>query len=161
MKKTAASLSTNSPFYVLMLLAFLTFVPVRSHANVYATNIRLNGGLTNIVVTGGTDIAITFSLNESATLGLTLNINSGATTVRTIALTYPGAGTLQGSNYVVWDGRNNSSNIVAGTYSVSISAATAGYTNWTQTSSETNDIGYHVWAPRGLAVNRNTNSPYY
>jgi hypothetical protein len=161
MKKVAASLSTNSLLNVLAFLTFLTLVPARSHANVYATNIRLNGGLTNIVVTGGTGVAITYSLNESATLGLTINLNSGATTVRTIALTYPGPGTLQGSNYIVWDGLNNSSNLVSGTYSVSITTASSGFTNWTQTSSETNDLGYHVWAPRGIAVNRNTNSPYY
>jgi hypothetical protein len=161
MKKVAASLSTNSLFNVLTFLTLLTFIPVRSHANVYATNIRLNGGLTNIVVTGGAGVAITYSLNESATLGLTISLNSGATTARTIALTYPGPGTLQGSNYIVWDGLNNSSNLVGGTYSVSITAASSGFTNWTQTSSETNDLGYHVWAPRGIAVNRNTNSPYY
>lgn len=158
MKKIAASLSTNSLFNVLTLL---TLFPVRSHANVYATNIRLNGGLTNIVVPGGANVAITYSLNESATLGVMININSGATTVRTITLTYPDPGTVQGSNYVVWDGRNDSSNFVGGVYSVSITAASSGYTNWTQTSSETNDFEYHVWEPRGIAVNRNTNSPYY
>jgi hypothetical protein len=69
---------------------------------------------------------------------------------------------LQGTNSVVWDGLNNASNAVpGGIYSVSITAASSGYTNWTQTSSETNDFEYHVWEPRGITVNRNTNSPYY
>jgi hypothetical protein len=142
-------------------LVALLIGPATARANVYATNIRLNGGLTNIVVPAGTNVAITYSLNEPATLGLTININSGATTVRTIALSSPAPGTLQGSNYVVWDGRNNANNFVGGVYSISINAASSGYTNWTQTSSETNDIEYHVWEPRGIAVNRNTNSPYY
>jgi hypothetical protein len=161
MKKIAASLSTNSLFNVLTLLTLLTLIPTRSQANVYATNIRFNGGLTNIVIPAGTNVAITYSLNENATLGVTININAGATTVRTITLTSPGPGTLQGSNYVVWDGRNNSSSLVGGLFSVSITAASSGYTNWTQTSPETNDFEYHVWEPRGIAVNRNTNSPYY
>ena len=171
MKKTAALLSTlfNAftlqrfhAFTLLTLLTLLTLFPARAHANVYATNIRLNGGLTNIVVPAVTNLTISYSLNEPATLGVTININSGATTVRTFTLTNPGPGTLQGSNYVIWDGRNNSSNIVGGgLYSVSITAASSGYTNWTQTSSETNDFEYHVWDPRGIAVNRNTNSPYY
>lgn len=146
--------------YCFFLVALLVG-PVTAHANVYATNIRLNGGVTNIVVPAGTNVAITYSLNEPATLGLTININSGATTVRTIALSSPAPGTLQGSNYVVWDGRNNGGNIVGGVFSISITAASSGYTDWTQTSSETNDVEYHVWEPRGIAVNRNTNSPYY
>src|SRR5262245_30148630 len=142
-------------------LALLLLGSTKAHANVYATNIRFNGGLTNIAVPPGTNVAITYSLNENATLGVTININSGATTVRTIPLTSLSPGTLQGSNYVVWDGRNNSSNIVGGVFSVSITAASGGYTNWVQTSPETNDFEYHVWEPRGIAVNRNTNSPYY
>jgi hypothetical protein len=143
-------------------VTLLTLLPPRSHANVYATNIRLNGGLTNVVASTVTNLVISYSLNEPATLGVTLNINSGAATVRTFTLTNPGPGTLQGSNYVVWDGRNNSSNPVpGGLYSISITAASSGYTNWTQTSSETNNFEYHVWDPQGIAVNRNTNSPYY
>jgi hypothetical protein len=153
---------TLQRFNAFTLLTLLTLLPARpSHANVYATNIRLNGGVTNVVVPGGTNVAITYSLNEPATLGVTININSGVSTVRTFSLVYPAPGTLQGSNYIVWDGRNNSGNIVGGLYSVSITAASSGYTNWTQTSSEANDVQYHVWEPRGIAVNRNTNSPYY
>jgi hypothetical protein len=147
---------------LLTLFTLLTLFPYRSHANVYATNIRLNGGITNIVIPAGTNMAIGYALNEPATLGVTINISSGATTVRTFTLASPDPGTSQGSNYVVWDGRNNASNTVpGGVYSVSITAASSGYTNWTETSSETNDFEYHVWEPRGIAVNRNTNSPYY
>jgi hypothetical protein len=183
MKKIAASLTTplintslqrgvfgsegrrnrfNGLRHVLMLLMLLALFPARSHANVYATNIRLNGGVTNIVVPGGTNVAITYSLNEPATLGVTININSGATTVRTFNFASPATGTSQGSNYVVWDGRDNANNLVAGgVYSISITAVSSGYTNWTQTSSESNNFEYHIWEPRGIAVNRNTNSPYY
>jgi hypothetical protein len=152
----------NGLLHVLAVLTFLTLLPARSHANVYATNIRLNGGVTNIVAPGGTNVLISYSLNESATLGVTINISSGTTIVRTFTLASPAPGTLQGSNYVIWDGRNNANNPVAGgVYSISITAGSSGYTSWAQTSSETNDVEYHVWEPRGIAVNRNTNSPYY
>jgi hypothetical protein len=152
------SLAANA----VLLLAALLLSPRSAQANVYATNIRLNSGFTNIVTPAVTNLAISYILNEPATLGVSININSGTATVRTITLTNPGPGTLQGSNYVVWDGRNNSSNAVSGgLYSVSITAASSGYTNWTETSSETNDVYYRVWGPRGIAVNRNTNSPYY
>lgn len=143
-------------------LLIIALAPATSRANVYATNIRLNGGLTNIAIPAGTNLTISYTLNEPAILGVSININSGATTVRTISLANPGPGTLQGTNSVAWDGRNNSSNPVAGgVYSVSITAASSGYTNWTQTTSETNDFEFHVWEPRGIAVNKNTNSPYY
>lgn len=146
----------------LTLLTCLTLLPARSHANVYPTNIRLNGGATNIVASSVTNVGISYILNEPATLGVAINISSGADIVRTITLTNPAPGTLQGSNYVVWDGLNNASNPVGGgVYSVSITAASSGYTNWTQISSESNDVEYEVWLPRGIAVNRNTNSPYY
>jgi hypothetical protein len=142
-------------------LALFLFGSAKAHANVYATNIRLNGGATNVVVPSVTNLAITYILNEPATLGVTININSGASPVRTIALTSPGPGTLQGSNYVAWDGRDNASNPVpGGLYTVSIVAGSSGYTNWTETSSETN-VQYQVESPRGIAVNRNTSSPYY
>lgn len=145
-----------------LLLTLLPLLPLRSHANVYATNVRLNGGVTNIVAAAVTNLGISYTLNEPATLGIAININSGATSVRTITLTNPGPGTLQGSNYVAWDGRNNASNSVpGGTYSVSLTAASSGYTNWTQTSSDNNNFEYRVWFPKGIAVNRNTNSPYY
>lgn len=174
MNRFPASLSSLIPFIntflcsmrsfaaTLLFLASLLLGSAKAHANVYATNIRLNGGFTNIVVPAATNLAITYTLNEPATLGVTININSGATPVRTISLASPNPGTLQGSNYVAWDGLDNSSNPVSGgLYSVSITAASSGYTNWTQTSSETNDVEYHVWEPRGIAVNRNASSPYY
>lgn len=146
----------------LTVLTCLALLPIHSHANVYPTNIRLNGGVTNIVASSVTNVGISYTLNEPALLGVTININSGAGTVRTIALASPAPGTLQGSNYVVWDGRNDANNPVGGgIYSVSITAASSGYTNWTQTSSDTNNLEYEVWLPRGIAVNRNTNSPYY
>ena len=70
-------------------------------------------------------------------------------------------GALRGANTVTWDGKNNAGSPVAGgDYSCSITAAAAGYTVWTQTTSDTNS-GNQIWQPWGLAVNQNTNSFYY
>ena len=110
-------------------LALLWTAP-SARANVYATNIKLAGSLTNNVTSGaGVPLTITFILNEAATAGTTINILSGGTSVRTLTIASGSAGTLQGLNTVTWDGNNGSGNPVAvGTYSVSITAAATSHT---------------------------------
>jgi hypothetical protein len=132
-----------------------------ARANVYATNIKLNDSLTNVTVLQADNVNITYLLNEPASSGVTLNILSGTNVVRTLTAAGGGQGALRGLNTVVWDGKaNNTSNALAGTYSVSIVAATAGYTNWTQISDENNPTS-KVFDPRGIAVDRNPTSPYF
>ena len=146
------------PALVLTLAA--SFTP-SARANVYATNIKLNGSLTNTTSGLGSPVNISFILNEQATLGTTINILSGSTVLRSISIPFGDNGTLSGLNTVAWDGKDNGGSFVPlGTYVVSITAATSGYTDWTQTSTDFND-GYYVFAPRGIAVNNNSNSPYY
>ncbi len=71
------------------------------------------------------------------------------------------AGALRGTNTVTWDGHDGGgNNLPGGTYGVGITAGASGFTNWTQTSTDTN-TGYHVFSPRGLAVNNNSKSLYY
>ncbi|MDQ6630427.1 MAG: hypothetical protein M3Y82_01560, partial [Verrucomicrobiota bacterium] len=54
-------------------LAFASqFMASDARANVYATNIKLNGNLTNSVSVGqGSPVQITYILNEAATAGVT------------------------------------------------------------------------------------------
>jgi len=131
-----------------------------AHANVYATNLRLNGGVTNVSL-GNNGISLTYILNESASAGVKIEIKTGTNTVRTIGITNSSPGTLRGTNMVVWDGKDDSSNnVTSGTYSISVTAAATGYDDWTQISDDANP-GNYVWDPRGIAVNKNTNSPYY
>ena len=140
-------------------LALTVFAP-SAHANVYATNIKINGGITNLSVQPGTNVSISYILNEPASAGVTVKVLSGATPVRTISIA-SGPGTTRGTNTVVWDGKDNSSNIVAGgNYSVSITAASSGYSRWTITSDD-NNVGNYVWEARGIGVDRNPTSPYY
>jgi hypothetical protein len=132
-----------------------------AQANVFASNVKINGGVTNVSVAQGTSVSISYILNELASAGVTIKILSGATAVRTLSLAGGNAGTSRGTNTVIWDGKNDSSNNVpVGDYSASITAASTGYSGWTVTTDDNND-GNYSWAARGIAIDRNTNSPYY
>jgi hypothetical protein len=147
-----------SPLSALALASVL--LTPNAHANVYATNLSLNNGTTNVLVSPGESVAISYILNEPATLGVTVNIISGGTVVRSLSLSPNSPGTQTGANSVVWDGTDNNTNKVApGTYSVSVTAAAVGYSSWTQITAD-GDATY-VWEGRGIAIDRNTNSLYY
>jgi hypothetical protein len=148
-----------SSLLVGLMVALLTINPVATRANVYATNLRLNGGTTNVSIPSGGNVSISFLLNEPATT-VSIDIKSGATIARTITITN-GPGTLRGTNTVTWNGKNDSGiNVGGGAYSISITAAAAGFGDWMQTSDDFND-GNYVWDPAGISVNKNTNSFYY
>lgn len=133
----------------------------KARANVYVTNLRLNGGTNNAAVAAGGGVTINYTLNEAATAGVIVVFRAGANTIRTLNVAGGGAGALRGTNSVFWDGKDNASNRVsAGTYSVSVTAAATGHAGWQQISSDA-DAGSYVYAPRGIAVNRNTNSIYF
>jgi hypothetical protein len=131
-----------------------------ARANVFASNIKINGGMTNLTVAPGSNVTISYILNEPASAGVTVTIFSGATTVRTIAIA-SGPGTARGTNTVFWDGRaDGGANAPGGTYRVRITAASRGYTGWTKITDDDN-AGNYSWEPMGIAVDRNPNSPYY
>ena len=141
-------------------LALATAAP-SAHANVFASNVKINGGMTNLSVAQGTSVSISYILNEPASSGVTIKILSGATVVRTMTIASDAAGTTRGTNTVVWDGKNDSNaNVPGGNYAISIKAAASGYGGWTVTTDDNND-GNYSWEARGIAVDRNTNSPYY
>src|ERR1035437_10413110 len=99
-------------------LALTAFAP-SAHANVYATNIKINGGTTNVSVQAGTNVNISYILNEPASAGVTVKVLSGATPVRTISIAGGSAGTTRGTNTVVWNGKNDSNaDVAAGNYSI-------------------------------------------
>ncbi|HLH52638.1 MAG TPA: FlgD immunoglobulin-like domain containing protein, partial [Verrucomicrobiae bacterium] len=150
------------PAIALSLVLTLLMLPSSIvQANVYPTNIKVNDGFTNITATAGSSIAISYILNEPASAGVTIQLVSGGIAVRTIAIPGGASGTLRGLNQVSWDGKDNASNNAApGTYALSITAASHGYPVWTQTTDD-NTNGNVVYEGRGIAVNRNTNSPFY
>lgn len=132
-----------------------------ARANVYATNVKLNGDYTNVVCAAGTGLTISYLLNEPATRGVTVNILYGNNPVRAITVPAGGPGALLGTNSVAWDGLDSNSNALpGGMYSVAVTAMATGFTNWTQTSVDTNP-GNYVWSPEGIAVDQNRGSRYF
>lgn len=135
----------------------LTLAAVPSaRANVYATNIKLDGGTTNISATAGDVVQISYVLNEPASLGLTINILSGSNVVATIPVAASESGAQRGLNTVNWDTTGAGS----GTYTISITARSSGYAYWTHLTSDT-DPSTYVWDGRGIAVDQNPGSLYY
>jgi hypothetical protein len=105
--------------------------------------------LTNTTGAAFHPVSISYRLNQPATGGVTVNILQGSNVVQTIA-----APAAMGTNSVAWTPSTG------GTFSVSITAAAAGFPLWTQISIDTN-AGMPVNYPLGMDVDRNTNSPYY
>lgn len=136
-------------------LGAFAIVPA-ARANVYATDIRLNGTLTNTVsVSVGSSVTLTYHLNDNATAGVTINLRSNATVVAATNIASPNAGTLMGLNTVSLAAPGS-----AGIYSVSITAISTGYAAWQQISKDTNPGNVAVF-PHGMAVDNNPVSPYY
>ena len=132
-----------------------------ARANVYASNIKINGVLTGSAsVAQGSSANISYILNEPASLGLEIQIFSGGTAIRTIVIAGGLSGTSQGLNTVPWDGKKDDliTYVPPGNYSVVITAASNGYLDWTQIQTNTNT---KVYWPSGIAVDTSTNSAYY
>ena len=157
--KLKSSLQPSQALQIRLLVLGFCLLSVSSRANVYATNIRLNEGITNIVSPAGTNVQIDYILNEQASK-VEIDILSGTSVVRRLSLTDINS-TSRGTNSVSWDQLDNNSNQVpAGVYQVSVTAASVGYTNWTHISSD-DDPGAYVFWGEGIAVDRNATSPYY
>src|SRR5215475_3470091 len=63
----------NCGFVAPVLALMMAFAGLPSaRANVYATNIKLNGGNTNLTLLPGDPVTITYILNEPASLGVTM-----------------------------------------------------------------------------------------
>jgi hypothetical protein len=135
--------------FLLCILTGVLISPLSARANVYATDIQINGNLTNASATIGSPASITYRLNQAADLGVTVKVLQGTNVVAAMT-----GGTNMGLNSVSW------TPTVGGTYSLSITAAASGFTNWEQISVDTN-AGNYAFDPGGIAVDNNTNSPYY
>jgi hypothetical protein len=141
------------------LLLACTLLPAR--ANVYATNVRLNDRTNDLAGASGTNVTISYLLNEPASLGVSVRVVAGTNCFRTLLFTNGQAGTLQGTNTVVWDGRTDDGFLPpTGDYRISVTAASSGYTNWTLITSDTNS-GNLVPAPQSITVDKNPSSLYY
>jgi hypothetical protein len=142
------------------LMFFILVRPTPARACVYATDIRVNGSLrAGILLPGGT-ATISYILNDTATGGVTVQILYGTNVIQTLNSADGAAGTNAGLNFAIWDGTTDMvTNLAEGAYSVSITAASSGYNGWTNITDD--GTNFAVAQPRGIAVNRNTNSPFY
>jgi hypothetical protein len=145
----------------LVLLHACLLAGIAARANVYATNLRVKHSTNNAAFTPGNAVEISYILNEPATAGVTVQILADTNVVKSFEISSNAPGAMRGTNSVFWDGTDsNGTNVAEGVYSVSVTARTDGFADWTQTTDDTND-GNFVFEPRGIAVNQNTNSPYY
>lgn len=133
-----------------------------ARANVYATNLRVNHSTNNVAFSPSNSVEISYILNEPASDGVTVQIFSGTNVIQSFEFsTNSPGGAVRGTNSVFWDGMDtNGAPVAEGTYSVSVTARSAGYNDWTQTTDD-NNVGNFVFEPRGIAVNQNSNSPFY
>ena len=129
-------------------------------ANVFASDIRLNGSPRVGVILPGTSVTISYVLNDNADAGVWIKILSRTNVIKTFSSTNGAAGASAGLNTVIWDGSfDHGTNSYLGTFTVSITAASEGYDDWTNITDD--GTNFTVLVPRGIAVNQNTNSPYY
>ncbi|MCK4641751.1 MAG: lamin tail domain-containing protein, partial [Candidatus Marinimicrobia bacterium] len=138
----------------LVALVLLLALSVNSFANVYATDVKVSSA--TLEADGTATVTISFILNEAADSGVDIKIyNSDTDLIRTISLTTA----PKGVNTVEWDGKDNGGTIVTvGDYSIKITASDDGHTAWTKIS---DDAKTAIYSPRGVAVNRNPESPYF
>jgi len=148
-------LSLHNRIGLVGLLFFCLFAR-SAQANVYATDIRLNGSLLPQVILPGGNLTISYILNETATVGVWVRLYYGTNVVKTLASADGNAGTNAGLNSV---SLNDLTNLAQGAYTVAITAAATGYATWTNITDD--GTNFEIAFPRGISVNQNTNSPYY
>jgi len=140
-------------------LFFFLCACLSARANVYATDIRLNGSPQAGVVVPGSPLKISFILNDVAT-NVSVQIYAGTNVLKTFSSNAGQFGTNAGLHTVIWDGTNEEGSAAAvGVYNVRITAAAAGYDTWTNFTDD--GTNFDVFFPTSIAVNKNTNSPYY
>jgi hypothetical protein len=145
--------------FLLCLFTGLLLSTISARANVFASDIRLNGNLTSF--TGSGPVTITYHLNQPATLGVKIAVIQGSAKQGTTNVVTLTGGTAMGLNTVVWGATNSAGTVLSnGTFSVKITAAATGFTTWQQISLDSNP-GMTAYYPLGIAVNNNSNSPYY
>ncbi|MGP8200708.1 MAG: hypothetical protein ACLQU4_14525 [Limisphaerales bacterium] len=136
-------------------LAFISST-LTARANVYATDIKLNGSQNAAVIVPGDNLTVSYILNDTATGGVWVRIYGGTNLVQTLSSADAEAGTTAGLNTAIW---SNTPDLSQGVYTVSITAASAGYPTWTNITDDGPD--FYVNLPTGVAVNQNANSLYY
>jgi hypothetical protein len=137
-------------------VATLTIVfalPLASWGNVYPTNLDQSADSFN--PSAAESVALSYLLNEDATNVSIDILNSSNAVVRTLS-----GPVTTGLQTVLWDGTDNSSTLLPdGDYSFRVNTIGNARADWEQISIDSPLNSFFV--PRGVAVNKNPNSPYY
>jgi hypothetical protein len=140
-------------FGVLSIVALLA-APATTFANVYPSALRQSANSFN--PGAAENVTLNYVLNEDAT-GVTIDIlNSSSAVVKTFS---PGA-QVKGTQSVIWDGTDNSAVVLPdGDYSFRVTSTGTNRTSWSPIFTDV--VTNNFFLPRGVAVNKNANSPYY
>lgn len=138
-------------FVVLLALVAIIVFATSAHANVMVYGLGVNPGKSMKTVD------FYYRLNESADNGVTIEVyDSGDNLIRTIT----NAPNARGLNAVTWDGKDDQgNNVPAGDYYFTVTASDDGHTDWDMISVD--GPGNIMYSGKGLAVNKNPNSPHY
>jgi len=151
--------SVSLPFLGWLLFLILSTTS-SSHANVYASDVRLGYSANNAASVPGRPVLISYILNEPATAGVSVRIFSGTNVARAFSFAAGIPGATTGSNAVLWNCQNQSgSNLPPGIYSIQITASASGYPTWTNITDD--GPQFAVPQPSAIAVNKNISSPFY
>jgi hypothetical protein len=150
----ASSFRFRVAFTAGMAFAVLTNLPSLSLGNVYPTNLDQSADTFN--PSAAESVVLSYLLNEDATnvsIDILDNTNSVVRTLSGLPLT-------KGTQTAVWDGKDNSNvTLPDGDYSFRVTSTGVSRSGWEQIS--TNSTLNNFELPRGVAVNRNPDSPYY
>src|SRR5580658_9360175 len=83
MKMNFKNMNLRRIRFLLCAATVATLSTLNARANVYATDIKVNGSLYGVTNSPSSPVTITYHLNQAATLGCTVSILSGGATVAT------------------------------------------------------------------------------
>lgn len=137
-----------------MLVALATMPAVEVLGNVYSTNLGQSSNTLN--PSAGDSITLSYLLNEDASDVSVQILDSTSSVVRTITA----GAQSKGTHSVAWDGKDDANaTLASGNYSFRVTSSGTTYSDWTQTSVD--GVLNNFEQSRGVAVNKNSNSPYY
>lgn len=123
--------------------------------NVYPTNLAQSTNYVNQTL--GDTVTLGYLLNDDATNVTVEVLNSSNAVVKTFLV----GAQAKGSQSVLWDSTDDSSVLVpTGNYTFRVNTTGAASGAWTQFNSTASKLNY-FYTPRGVAVNKNPDSPYY
>lgn len=139
--------------FALAACALLSVCAQTVHANVFAAHLSSTANADKTYT-------LSYRLNQAADAGVTVKVKGplpSTAVVRTMSL----GNQTAGPQSVTWDGKNDSGSAApSGSYTWEVTAAAAGFSSFTQISSDTN-VNNAFYTAYGVDVCNNVNSPHF